>query len=96
VAAQKAKRPVRRPKMKRQLDVVLISLVQEVEVEEPVATQPQLRRVDVEVAIQGGATPICGLSLPRLLCCILDPSQMFSTTCNTSGSLAELEAHLTR
>jgi len=40
VAAQKAKRHVRRPKMKRQPDVVLISSVEEVEVEEPVATQP--------------------------------------------------------
>jgi hypothetical protein len=40
VAAQKAKRPVGRPKMKRQLDVVLISPVEEVEVEKPVATQP--------------------------------------------------------
>jgi hypothetical protein len=40
VAAQKAKRPVGRPKMKRQPDVVLISPVEEVEVEELVATQP--------------------------------------------------------
>ncbi len=40
MAAQKAKRHVRRPKMKRQPDVVLISPVEEVEVEEPVATQP--------------------------------------------------------
>jgi len=94
MAAQKAKRPVGRPKMKRQFDVVLISPVEEVEVEE--LPNPQLRRVDVEVAIRGGATPICGLSLPRLLRCIHDPSQTLSTTCNTLGSLAELEAHLTR
>jgi hypothetical protein len=40
VAVQKAKRPVGRPKMKRQPDVVFISHVEEVEVEEPVATQP--------------------------------------------------------
>jgi hypothetical protein len=44
VAAQKAKRPVGRPKMKRQPDVVLISLVEEVEVEEPVATQPPTKK----------------------------------------------------
>jgi hypothetical protein len=44
VAAQKAKRPVGRPKMKRQPDVVLISHVEEVEVEEPVATQPPTKK----------------------------------------------------
>jgi hypothetical protein len=44
VAAQKAKRPVGRPKMKRQLDMVLISLIEEVEVEEPVATQPLTKK----------------------------------------------------
>jgi len=44
VAAQKAKRHVERPKMKRQLDVVFISLVEEVEVEEPVATQPPTKK----------------------------------------------------
>jgi hypothetical protein len=44
VVAQKAKRPVRRPKMKRQPDVVLISPVEEVEVEEPVATQPPTKK----------------------------------------------------
>ncbi len=44
VAAQKAKRPVGRPKMKRQPDVVLISPVEEVEVEEPVATQPATKK----------------------------------------------------
>jgi len=44
VAAQKAKRPVRRPKMKRQPDVVLISPVEEVEVEEPIATQPPTKK----------------------------------------------------
>jgi hypothetical protein len=44
VAAQKAKRPVGRPKMKRQPDVVLISPVEEVEVEEPVATQPPTKK----------------------------------------------------
>jgi hypothetical protein len=40
VVAQKAKRPVGRPKMKRQPDVVLISPLEEVEVEELVTTQP--------------------------------------------------------
>ncbi len=44
MAAQKAKRPVGRPKMKRQLDVVLISPVEEVEVKEPVATQPPTKK----------------------------------------------------
>jgi len=44
VAVQKAKRPVRRPKMKRQPDMVLISLVEEVEVEEPIATQPPTKK----------------------------------------------------
>jgi hypothetical protein len=44
VAAQKAKRPVRRPKMKCQLDVVLISHVEEVELEELVATQPPTKK----------------------------------------------------
>jgi hypothetical protein len=44
VAAQKAKRPVGRPKMKRQHDVVLISPVEEVEVEESVATQPPTKK----------------------------------------------------
>jgi hypothetical protein len=38
MATQKAKRPVGRPKMKHQPNVVLIYLVEEVEVEEPVAT----------------------------------------------------------
>ncbi len=44
MAAQKAKRPVGRPKMKRQPDVVLISLIEEVEVEEPVGTQPPTKK----------------------------------------------------
>jgi hypothetical protein len=44
VATQKAKRPVGRPKMNRQPNVVLISLVEEVEVEEPVATQPPTKK----------------------------------------------------
>jgi len=44
MAVQKAKRPIGRPKMKRQLDVVFISLVEEVEVEEPVATQPPTKK----------------------------------------------------
>ncbi len=44
VAAQKAKRPVGRPKMKRQPNVVLISPVEEVEVEESVATQPPTKK----------------------------------------------------
>jgi len=44
MAVQKAKRPVGRPKMKRQPDVVLISLVEEVKVEEPVATQPPTKK----------------------------------------------------
>jgi hypothetical protein len=44
VATQKAKRHVGRPKMKRQPDVVLISPVEEVEVEEPVATQPPTKK----------------------------------------------------
>jgi hypothetical protein len=44
VAAQKAKSPVGRPKMKRQPDVVLISPVEEVEVEESVATQPPTKK----------------------------------------------------
>jgi hypothetical protein len=44
VAAQKAKRPVGRPKMKCRPDVVLISPVEEVEVEEPVATQPPTKK----------------------------------------------------
>jgi len=44
VAAQKAKRPVGRPKMKRQPDVVFISLVEEVEVEDSVATQPPTKK----------------------------------------------------
>jgi hypothetical protein len=44
VEAQKAKRPVGRPKMKRQPDVVLISPIEEVEVEEPVATQPPTKK----------------------------------------------------
>jgi hypothetical protein len=44
VAVQKAKRPVRRPKMKRQPNVVLISPVEEVEVEEPVVTQPPTKK----------------------------------------------------
>jgi len=44
VAAQKAKRPVGRPKMKRQPDVVLISPIEEVEVEKPVATQPPTKK----------------------------------------------------
>jgi hypothetical protein len=43
VATQKAKRPVGRPKMKRQPNVVLISPVEEVEVEEPIATQPPIK-----------------------------------------------------
>jgi hypothetical protein len=44
MAVQKAKRPVGRPKMKRQPDVVLISLVEEVEVEDSVATQPPTKK----------------------------------------------------
>ncbi len=44
VVAQKAKRPVGRPKMKRQPDVVLIFPVEEVEVEEPIATQPPTKK----------------------------------------------------
>ncbi len=44
VVAQKAKRPVRRPKMKRQPNVVLISHVEEVEVEKPIATQPPTKK----------------------------------------------------
>jgi hypothetical protein len=44
MAAQKAKRPVGRPKMKRQPDVVLISPIEEVEVEELVATQPPTKK----------------------------------------------------
>jgi hypothetical protein len=44
VVAQKAKRPVGRPKMKRQPNVVLISHVKEVEVEEPVTTQPPTKK----------------------------------------------------
>jgi hypothetical protein len=44
VAAQKAKRHVRRPKMKRQPDVVLISPIEEVEVEKPVTTQPPTKK----------------------------------------------------
>ncbi len=44
VAPQKAKRHVGRPKMKRQPNVVFISLVEEVEVEELVATQPLTKK----------------------------------------------------
>jgi len=44
MAAQKAKRPIGRPKMKHQPNVVLISPVEEVEVEEPVATQPPTKK----------------------------------------------------
>jgi hypothetical protein len=44
VAAQKAKRPVGRPQMKCQPNMVLISPVEEVEVEEPVATQPPTKK----------------------------------------------------
>jgi hypothetical protein len=44
VAAQKVKRLVRRPKMKRQPDIVLIAPIEEVEVEEPVATQPATKK----------------------------------------------------
>jgi hypothetical protein len=44
VAAQKAKRPVGRPKMKCQPNVVLISPIEEVEVEEPVTTQPPTKK----------------------------------------------------
>jgi hypothetical protein len=44
VAAQKEKRPIGRPKMKHQPDMVLIFLVEEVEVEEPVATQPPTKK----------------------------------------------------
>jgi hypothetical protein len=44
VATQKAKRPVGRPKMKHQPNVVLISHVEEVEVEELVATQPPTKK----------------------------------------------------
>ncbi len=44
MAVQKAKRPVGRPKMKRQPNVVLIFPVEEVEVEEPVATQPPTKK----------------------------------------------------
>jgi len=44
VVAQKAKRHVGRPKMKRQSDVVVISHVKEVEVEEPVTTQPPTKK----------------------------------------------------
>jgi hypothetical protein len=44
VATQKAKRPIGRPKMKRQPDVVLISPIEEVEVEESVATQPPTKK----------------------------------------------------
>jgi hypothetical protein len=44
VATQKAKRPVGRPKMKRQPDVVLISHVEEVEVEESITTQPPTKK----------------------------------------------------
>jgi len=44
VAAQKAKRPVGRPKMKRQPDVVFISPIEDVEVEELVATQPPTKK----------------------------------------------------
>jgi hypothetical protein len=44
VAAQKAKRPVGRPKMKHQPDVVLIFPVEEVEVEEPVVSQPPTKK----------------------------------------------------
>ncbi|CAK9235967.1 unnamed protein product [Sphagnum jensenii] len=45
VPAQKVKRPVRRPKMKHQPDMVLISPVEEVEVEKPVATQPPTTKI---------------------------------------------------
>ncbi len=44
MAAQKAKRPIGRPKMKRQPNVVFISPVEEVEVEEPIATQPPTKK----------------------------------------------------
>ncbi len=44
VAVQKAKRSVGRPKMKCQPNVVLISPVEEVEVEESVATQPPTKK----------------------------------------------------
>jgi hypothetical protein len=44
VVAQKAKRPVGRPKMKRQPDVVFISPIEEIEVEEPIATQPPTKK----------------------------------------------------
>jgi len=44
VAAQKEKRPIGRPKMKRQPDMVLIFPVEEVEVEESVATQPPTKK----------------------------------------------------
>ncbi len=44
MAAQKAKWHVRRPKMKRQPNVVLISPVEEVEIEEPIATQPPTKK----------------------------------------------------
>jgi hypothetical protein len=96
MAVQKAKRPVGRSKMKRQLDVVLISPVEEVEVEEPVATQPPTKNSRCGGSYFRWGNPNLWLSLPRLLRCIHDPSQTLSTTCNTSGSLAELEAHLTR
>jgi len=44
VVVQKAKRPIGRPKMKHQPDVVLISPVEEVEIEESVATQPPTKK----------------------------------------------------
>jgi hypothetical protein len=44
VAAQKAKRHVGRPKLKRQPNVVFISPIEKVEVEEPVATQPPTKK----------------------------------------------------
>ncbi len=95
VAAQKAKRHVRRPKMKCQPDVVLISPVEEVEVEELVATQPPTKKSRCGGSYSRWGNPDLWLSLPKLLRCIHDPSQTLLTTCNTLGNLAELEAHLT-
>jgi hypothetical protein len=96
MAAQKAMRPVGRPKMRRQPDVVLISPVEEVEVEEPVATQPPTKKTRCGGSYSRWGNPDLWPLIAQLLHCIHDPSQTLSTTCNTSRSLAELEAHLTR